>query len=390
MTEKKPAKKKPTKKATKKVTAKKATAKKAAAKKTTAKAATKRTAKKAAGAKTTAKASANESTASSTTSERAVNQLHDLSPMAWEHPADRAALNALRKIPGFEAVLRKIVGLFGEKQIRLSLQANAVRVSPKQYPWVHERLMTVCDTLDVEEVPALFITQDATVQAFAVGFDHPFIVINSSLIEVLNQDEVEAVIAHEVGHIESGHAVYRTMLYILLMLGTLRYPLVSATTLPIRLALLEWQRKSELSGDRAALLAVQDPRIVMSALMKLAGGSRGEELDLDEFIAQSDDYRGPDDVLAGIYKFLAALGTTHPFTVVRVAELRDWIETGEYDEIVEGTYRTRAGEAEVPYTEDFGDAAGGYAGKARGVVDGVGSRVGSVGGKVADAWRKGA
>ncbi len=321
---------------------------------------------------------------------RSVNQLHDLSPTAWEHPADRAALNALRKIPGFDVVLRKIVGLFGEKQIRLSLQANAVRVSPKQYPWIHERLMTVCDTLDVVDIPALYITQDATVQAFAVGFDKPFIVINSSLIEILDHNETEAVIAHEVGHIESGHAVYRTMLYILLRLGTLRYPLATFTTLPIRLALLEWQRKSELSGDRAALLAVQDPRIIMSALMKLAGGSRGEELDLDEFIAQSDEYRGPDDVLAGIYKFLAALGTTHPFTVVRVAELRDWIETGEYDEIIGGTYRTRSAESEIPYHEDLGDAAGGYAGKARDVVDGVGSRVGSVSGKVADAWRKGA
>ncbi len=369
---------KPTKKTAKKKAAKKQPAK-AAAKKTTAK-------------KTAAKKTARKKTSTKTGSRTApsVVQLHDLSPTAWEHPADRAALNALRKIPGFDVVLRKIVGLFGEKQIRLSLQANAVRVSAKQYPWIHERLLTVCETLDVVDVPALYITQDATVQAFAVGFDRPFIVINSSLIEVLDHDEVEAVIAHEVGHIESGHAVYRTMLYILLRLAVLRYPLATFTTLPIRLALLEWQRKSELSGDRAALLAVQDPTIVMSALMKLAGGSRGEELDLDEFIAQSDEYRGTDDVLAGIYKFLAAIGTTHPFTVVRVAELRDWVDGGEYETIVGGDYRTREDEAKASYADDVGDAAGGYAGKARDVYDGVGSKVGTVTGKVADAWRKGA
>lgn len=372
----------PTEKATKKTAAKKATKK--TAKKATSKAATK---KKATKKKATTKKRAG---ARKTKANAGPVQLHDLSPTAWEHPADRAALNALRKIPGFDVVLRKIVGLFGEKQIRLSLQANAVRVSAKQYPWIHERLLTVCETLDVVDVPALYITQDATVQAFAVGFDRPFVVINSSLIEVLDHDEVEAVIAHEVGHIESGHAVYRTMLYILLRLAVLRYPLATFTTLPIRLALLEWQRKSELSGDRAALLAVQDPTIVMSALMKLAGGSRGEELDLDEFIAQSDEYRGPDDVLAGIYKFLAAIGTTHPFTVVRVAELRDWVDSGEYDAIVGGSYRTRAAEADASYAEDLGDAAGGYAGKARDMYDGVGSRVGTVTGKVADAWRKGA
>ena len=74
----------------------------------------------------------------------------DISPTAWEHPADRAALNALRRIPGWDLVLRKLVGLFGEKTIRLTFKANAVRVTDTQYPWVRERLLTVCDIFDVD------------------------------------------------------------------------------------------------------------------------------------------------------------------------------------------------------------------------------------------------
>lgn len=314
--------------------------------------------------------------------------LTDIAPVAWEHPADRAALNTLRKIPGFDAVLRKIVGLFGEKPIRLGLQANAVRVSQNQYGWVNERLERACASLDAP-VPALYITQDPSVNAFAVGFDSPFIIVNSSLLELLDPDEVEAVIAHEVGHIESGHAVYSTMLFILLKLASIRYPLVGVTTQPVKYALLEWSRKAELSSDRAALLAVQDPQIIMSTLMKLAGGSRGETLDLDEFVAQSDEYRTEGDVLDRVYKFAAAIGTTHPFAVVRVAELRDWIDSGAFDHIMSGDYRTREGE-QAAYTEDLGDAAGTYTAKAREVYDGAGRAVGNVTSKVSEAWRNGA
>lgn len=313
----------------------------------------------------------------------------DISPTAWEHPADRAALNALRRIPGWDLVLRKLVGLFGEKSIRLTFKANAVRVTETQYPWVHQRLVAVCEVFDVDEPPELYVSQTPLVNAGAVGLDHPFIVLNSSTIEVLDEDEIEAVIGHEVGHILSGHALYRTMLFILLRFTFTRYPLAGVAVRPVLYALLEWSRKAELSCDRAGVLATQQPRVMMSALMKIAGGSRGEDLDLDAFIAQSDEYRDGGDTLDGIYKMLAALGATHPFAVVRVAELRDWIDGGAYESIVAGEYRTRAQDAETPYTEDLGDAAAGYASAARDLVDDVGKRVGNVTSRVTSAWQRG-
>lgn len=312
----------------------------------------------------------------------------DISPTAWEHPADRAALNALRRIPGWDLVLRKLVGLFGEKTIRLTFKANAVRVTDTQYPWVHERLLTVCDILDVDDPPELYVSQTPLVNAGAVGLDRPFIVLNSSTIEVLDQDEIEAVIGHEVGHILSGHALYRTMLFILLRFTFTRYPLAGIAVRPILYGLLEWSRKAELSCDRAGVLATQQPRVMMSALMKIAGGSRGEDLDLDAFIAQSDEYLEGGDTLDGIYKMLAALGTTHPFAVVRVAELRNWIDSGAYDTMLNGDYRTTTDDEETPYSEDLGEAAAGYASAARDLVDDVGKRVGNVTSRVASAWQR--
>lgn len=311
----------------------------------------------------------------------------DISPTTWEHPTDRAALNALRRIPGFDVVLRKLVGMFGEKSIRLTFKANAIKVGEHQYPWIHERLLKACDTFDLHEIPELYVSQTPLVNAGAIGFDKPFIVLNTSTIEILHRDQLEAVIAHEVAHIMSGHAVYRTMLAILMQLAQTRYPLAGIAVRPVLYGLLEWSRRSELSCDRAALLATQDPEVVMGALMRIAGGSRGEDLDLDAFIAQSDEYRDDKDTIAGIYKVLAALGSTHRFAVVRVAELRDWIESGDYQRIVDGDYRTPEVDDQTPYTDDVGDAAAGYAGGARKLVDEVGAKVGSVADKVSTAWR---
>ena len=315
--------------------------------------------------------------------------LTEISPQAWEHPADRAALNALRKVPGFDLALRKIFGMFGERAIRLAFKANAVRVSEKQYPWVHERTLRVCEIMDLKEIPEVYVSQTPIVNAGAVGMSDPFIVLNSSMLEVLDHDEVEAVLAHEVGHILSGHVLYRTLLLLIMRLALFRYPIAGLALLPILWALLEWYRKSELSCDRAALIAVQNKQVVMSSLMKLAGGTRGETLDLQEFIAQSEEYRGGGDLLDSVYKVLNAIGATHPFSVVRVAELRDWIDTGTYEKIMAGEYARRSDEDTKPYREDLAEAMKGYTDAAQEIFDEVDAAVDKLKTRFTDAWRRG-
>ncbi len=312
----------------------------------------------------------------------------DISPTAWEHPTDRAALQALRKIPALDAAIKAVVALFGEKSIRLAFKANAVKVTPKQYPWLHEALLEVCEILDADKVPELYVTQTPLVNAGAVGMSDPFIVMNSSTIELLDRDQVRSVVAHEVAHILSGHALYRTMLLLLLRFSFTRYPLADIAVKPLMYALLEWSRKAELSCDRAALLATQDREVVMGSLMRIAGGSRGEDLDLDEFILQSEEYRRNDDILSGVYKVMAAMGATHPFAVARVGALADWIESGEYDECIAGNYRTKTDDAETPYSDDVGDAAAGYTVGLRDVVDDVGATVGNITSRVSGAWKR--
>jgi len=314
--------------------------------------------------------------------------LTSIGATSWEHPADRATLNALRKIPGFDLALRKIFGMFGERAIRLAFKANAVRVSERQYPWIHQRMLRVCEVLDVETIPELYVSQTPIVNAGAVGMNDPFIVLNSSMLEVLTRDEVEAVLAHEVGHIMSGHVLYRTLLILLMQLTIFRFPLVGIATLPLLLALLEWNRKAELSCDRAALLAIQDRDIVLSTLMKLAGGTRGEDLDLTEFVAQSEEYRDGGETLDSVYKLLNVLGATHPFAVVRVAELKMWLESGRYEEILAGDYLRRDEEDPRPYREDLKEAAKGYTDVATEILHDVDAAVDKLKNRVTDAFKK--
>ena len=290
---------------------------------------------------------------------RARRILRDIHPSAWEHPADRAALAALRRIPAFDEVLKKLFGLFGEKPIRLAFQANAVKVGPRQFPEIHTKYVEVLETMDCSTHYDLFISQTPLVNAGAYGMDKPFIVLNSGSLILLNDDELTYLIGHELGHILSGHVLYRTMTVLLLQLASLGFPIVGLAARAVLMALLEWSRKAELSADRAGLLSLQRPEPTLRAFLKLAGGGKDEDTDLNEFLIQADQYRESGDVADIVFKVLNLLGTTHPFHVLRAAELRDWIEKGEYDRIIRGEYRHRD-EGPTPYAEDVAAAASAY------------------------------
>jgi Zn-dependent protease with chaperone function len=296
--------------------------------------------------------------------------LTQIAPDAWEHPADRAALNALRKVPGFDDAVKRIFGFFGERGIRLLFQANAVRCGPKQFSRLYALLGEACTTMDWPEQPELYVTQTPMVNAGAVGFEHPFIVLNSGAVALLDDDELRVLIGHELGHVMSGHALYRTITVLLLELGFQNLPfLAGIALLPIKLALLEWYRKSELSADRAGLLTSQDEIASTRLFLKFAGGGSMKDMDLDMFVEQAKEYEASGGPLDAIYKILNTLGASHPFNTLRVAELRRWVEGGTYAKVLGGEYPHRGAESEQrPYMDDLGDAASHYVKEARDVA----------------------
>jgi Zn-dependent protease with chaperone function len=294
--------------------------------------------------------------------------LTDIAPRSWEHPADKAALQALRRIPVFDEVLKKLFGFFGEKPVRLAFQANAVRVSSKQFPRLKGLYEDVLRTLDSPKDYPLFVSQTPIVNAGAWGMDEPFIVLNSGTVALLDDQQLAYIMGHELGHILSDHVLYKTMTALLLQLAQMGFPIVGLAARVVLVALLEWSRKSELSCDRAGLLSVQDPEVVMRTMLKMAGGGEDEETNLQEFIVQAEEYQVGGDVADQVFKILNLIGATHPFWTLRVSELRAWIEGGDYDRIVRGEY-PRRGEPNPAYQEDLKEAASAYADGARDFLD---------------------
>jgi Zn-dependent protease with chaperone function len=295
---------------------------------------------------------------------RATRILTEIDPRTWEHPADRAALNALRRLPAFDEVLKKIFGFFGEKPVRLAFQANAVRVSPSQFPRVHGLYQRAARTLDAPEPYPVYVSQTPFVNAGAYGMEKPFIILNSGMVGLLEDDELQCVLGHELGHIMSGHVLYTTMMVLLVRLAQQGFPIVGLAARAILIGLLEWYRKAELSSDRAGVLAVQDPEVGMRVMLKLAGGGPGTQTNLPEFIRQADEYRASGDLADQVFKVLNLLGADHPFPVLRVAELRDWVEGGHYDRILRGEY-VRRSDPRPAYSEDLSAAGKAYAEEAR-------------------------
>lgn len=285
--------------------------------------------------------------------------LTNIDSSTWEHPADKAALAALRRIPGFDAVLKQLFGIFGEKPIRLAFQANAVRVGPKQFPKLHEQYQAGLKTMDAPAPYDLFVSQTPLVNAGAYGMAKPFIVMNSGTLRLLDDDEMTFLLGHELGHIMSGHVLYRTMTVLLLQLAQMGFPVVGLAARAVLIGLLEWSRKSELSADRAGLLTLQHPDKALHSFMTLAGGGYEEETDLNEFLIQAEEYRSSGDAADIVFKILNILGSTHPFHVLRAAELRDWIEQGAYDRVLRGEYKHRGDERD-PYKDDLAAAAQSY------------------------------
>jgi Zn-dependent protease with chaperone function len=294
--------------------------------------------------------------------DRARVRLTDISSRAYEHPADRSALVALRKLTGFDVLLRKLFGLFNERAFRLSFLAGSVRVSERQFPNIYALVRDGSYILDLPEVPELYVMQSPIVNAMALGKDRPFIVLTTGLVNLHDEEELRFVVGHELGHVLSGHAVYRTMLLYLINLAAriAWMPIGYFGIKAIVWGLEEWFRKSELSCDRAGLLACQDTDAAKRALMKLAGGPYLSELNPDEFREQAHEYDAVPDLRDSLLKLLQLQGQTHPFAVVRFAELDHWATSGDYERILSGDYPRRETDSSASIGDEIRNAAKSY------------------------------
>jgi Zn-dependent protease with chaperone function len=272
--------------------------------------------------------------------------LENLSAQAFTHKLDQQMLEALKKIPGIESALKTLLRHSLELSMRLHHQGNFIQVSLKQLKSLYKYLEQAALILDIKDLPELYVMQDARANAYTFGVQKCSIAISSACLDLMSPQEIMGILAHELGHIKANHVLYKTATRVLSSaadaIAQKTLGIGSALLMPIKLALLRWDRASELSSDRAALLVVKNPQIVLSTLMKLAGGSHNfaRELDIKAFIAQAERYeQTQEEGPFGTYLALMdSMFTTHPFPIWRARELINWVSSGEYFVILQGNY----------------------------------------------------
>ncbi len=312
----------------------------------------------------------------------AIEPYPEISSKAYEHPADRAATAALKAVPMLDTVVRKLVEFRYERALRQFYLGNSVKVSERQVPELMISHRGVARILDMAAVPDLYVSGQLEINARTIGSQEPIVVMDSALLTLLGPGEQRVVLAHELGHILSDHVLYMTALDILLR-GVNLPGMIGMPLRAVRAVLLEWMRAAELSCDRAATLAVRDPRIVCRTLMVVASGMPASSLDLDAFMAQAMEYENWEDSHDRVRRFFNELNLTHSNAVRRVSEVMRWVQSGEYDRIIRGEYRRRGEETHV--REEASEAMEFYAERFRAMFRELGDNVTTLGNQVGDA-----
>lgn len=262
-----------------------------------------------------------------------------LTPDHFRHPLDQQNTQLLRALPGVELVAKAIMGPVAEQVLVMENMASSIKTGPQQLASIHALLVDAASTLQMDSVPDLYVRQSPHPNAYTLAINgrHPFIVVHTALVELLSPQELKAVIAHELAHVACDHGVWLTLANALASGTASLLPVVSDT---VQDALLRWRRAVELTCDRAALLAVQDCRVVVGALMKLAGGcpSLAHELSVDAFLeqARSYDQAAASSLIGWYFSNAHARALSHPLPVMRAREVDRWAQSEEYRRLVAG------------------------------------------------------
>jgi Zn-dependent protease with chaperone function len=290
-------------------------------------------------------------------------RLGGLRPQSYEHPSDRKTLDALQKQSKLELLIRKFNEIGIERLLRVQLTGSYLRASQDCFPELYRAVQEGCEILDVPKRPTIYI-QPGGLNAFTAGVEQPIVVFNAGLIDSMTQEELRFVVGHELGHIKSGHVLYYQVAMLLPVLAevvtnfTLGFG--ALISFPLEVALIRWQRMSELTADRAGLLACQDVNAAMTAMIKLAGLPLKffDKVNTEDFLAQAREFESFDsDKLDWVAKVLSGMGQSHPWTVMRASELLRWIDSTSYEKLLADPTEGRALEAPKKFCSACGCVA---------------------------------
>lgn len=257
-----------------------------------------------------------------------------MQPSDFIHPEDAAALRQLESIPGFPALVKKVLAL-GLEQLQYGINmATTIRLSSTQLPQLYRHLPPICERLGIAE-PEFYLEMNPSPNACTFGDTKIYITITSGLVELLDDEELDAVIAHECGHILCRHVLYNSVAQYL-MIGADALGILGSLTVPLQYAILYWKRKSELSCDRCAAV-MTSPNTVAKTMARLAGGSKNitGNINMEEWARQADRYDRiyNDGLWNKALQISAIMKLDHPFCAVRVREILRWAAGSQYQSL---------------------------------------------------------
>jgi len=274
-----------------------------------------------------------------------------LNPELFIHPTDKAAMQALKSIPGFSQFVKAYMSIWNERQFRIMNMSSNLRISEKQMKKYHDMLLPICEKLGID-VPELYLKLDVNPNAYTYGDKAPFIVMTSGLFETLPDELIATVLAHECGHIACHHTMYTTMGRMILSSVAGIPGITSIVTLPLQVAFAYWLRCSEFSADRAATIYDGSSDKMIETCMRLAGYDKDiqEHGSVDAFLEQAEEYRTmvADNKWDKTLEFLLYNQMDHPLNAVRAYECREWGQSEQYRRICQYLAKGDSEVCEVP------------------------------------------
>lgn len=262
-------------------------------------------------------------------------------PNLYKHELEQKAFDALNLFPKFLKLKEAYIANVNEKACKIELLSSTIRLSENQFPEVYNLLPPICEKLEIE-VPELYYEKSKVMNAYTYGSRNPYIVVTSELVEKLPADLISSVLAHECGHIACRHCLYHSMAGMLIdgidLSPLSLIPAVRRFLTPtIEKALLFWDRCSELSADRAAVLCDETPDKTVDVLLKLHGY---ENINRKEFVKQAIDLNSfvNDSKSNKLIEFMLNKDETHPRLATRVYECCEWAKSVQFQKIIDGTY----------------------------------------------------
>lgn len=270
-------------------------------------------------------------------------KLINLQTSVYEHPFDKAALEAMRKVPMFDNVTNFVLNWASIKWEIVKLCGSAFHVTDRSCPELFNLVRDAARILDVEHVPEIYTEWTYGINAYTTGYkNNTILVLFSGAVDLMPDSELTYIIGHELGHAKSGHVLYHVMANFISEIIN-EMGLLGKFATPLQLALGYWNRMSEFTADRAGLLACQDLEAALSATMKMAGIPRRyfNTADPHVFAEQAKEFMSRyGDTANTIIKNISILDDSHPWTVLRAYELIKWVESGEYERILSETAGT--------------------------------------------------